>query len=69
MSVSTENLRGRRRLETAPGREAAPRRHLGAHIRLLAQMANGSETVRTEQELGTGFEVRGGEADGKSFKP
>ena len=50
-------LRGRRRLETAPGREVVPRRHLRAHIRLLAQMANGSEIVRMKQELGTGFEV------------
>lgn len=50
-------LWGRRRLETAPGREVVPRRYLRACIRLLAQMANGSEIVHIKQEPGTGLEV------------
>lgn len=48
---------GRRRLETAPGREVVPRRYLRACIRLLAQMANGSEIVHIKQEPGMGLEV------------
>lgn len=50
-------LWGRRRLERAPGREVVPRRYLRACIRLLAQMANGSEIVRIKQEPGMGLEV------------
>ena len=36
-------------METAPGKEVVPRRYLRAHIRLLAQMANGSENAGIKQ--------------------